>query len=294
MAQTARPRRSVLYMPGSNARALEKAKTIAADGLIFDLEDAVAPDAKDVARTQVVDAVKGGGYGLRELIVRVNGLNTAWGYQDLVAAATSGANAVLLPKVESGDMVRAAAGILDAAGAPDDLGIWCMMETPRGMLHAEEIADASSRMGGFVMGTSDLAKDLHASHTRERLPMITSLGLCLLAARAAGIAIVDGVHLDLNDDEGFEYSCRQGLELGFDGKTLIHPKTVAKANEVFAPSEAEVAWSRKIIDAHAAATAEGAGVVVVDGKLIENLHVENARRLVSLADAIEQMQQQAS
>ncbi len=294
MAQTAKPRRSVLYMPGSNARALEKAKTIAADGLIFDLEDAVAPDAKENARDQVVSAIQGGGYGLREIIVRVNGLNTSWGYHDLCAAAKSGAHAVLLPKVESADMVRAAEAILEAHDAPADLAIWCMMETPRGMLHAEDIADSSKRLGGFVMGTSDLAKDLHASHTRDRLPMITSLGLCLLAARAAKIAIIDGVHLDLQDDDGFAQSCQQGLELGFDGKTLIHPKTVAKANEIFAPSPEEVAWSRKIIDAHTEATAQGAGVVVVDGKLIENLHVENARRLVSLADAIEQMQQQAA
>jgi len=197
MAQTAKPRRSVLYMPGSNARALEKAKTIAADGLIFDLEDAVAPDAKENARDQVVSAIQGGGYGLREIIVRVNGLNTSWGYHDLCAAAKSGAHAVLLPKVESADMVRAAEAILEAHDAPADLAIWCMMETPRGMLHAEDIADSSKRLGGFVMGTSDLAKDLHASHTRDRLPMITSLGLCLLAARAAKIAIIDGVHLDL-------------------------------------------------------------------------------------------------
>ncbi len=287
MATTARPRRSVLYMPGSNPRALEKAKTLGADGLIFDLEDAVAPDAKEEARRQVVAAVTGGGYGRREILIRSNGLNTPWGQADLAAAATSGAHAVLLPKVESADMVRQAESILAAAGAPDDLAIWCMMETPRGILRAEEIAGASPRLGGFVMGTSDLAKDLHCAHTRERLPMLTSLGLCLLAARASGLAILDGVHLDLNDDEGFEYACRQGLELGFDGKTLIHPKTIDAANRVFAPSEAEVAWSRKIIAAHAEAEAAGKGVVVVDGRLIENLHVVNARRLVALAEQIE-------
>ncbi len=287
MATTARPRRSVLYMPGSNPRALEKAKTLGADGLIFDLEDAVAPDAKEEARRQVVAAVTGGGYGRREILIRSNGLNTPWGQADLAAAATSGAHAVLLPKVESADMVRQAESILAAAGAPDDLAIWCMMETPRGILRAEEIAGASPRLGGFVMGTSDLAKDLHCAHTRERLPMLPSLGLCLLAARASGLAILDGVHLDLNDDEGFEYACRQGLELGFDGKTLIHPKTIDAANRVFAPSEAEVAWSRKIIAAHAEAEAAGKGVVVVDGRLIENLHVVNARRLVALAEQIE-------
>ncbi len=290
MTVTARPRRSVLYMPGSNARALEKARTLAADGLIFDLEDAVAPDAKDQARRQVVEALAAGGYGRREILVRVNGLGTPWGYADVAAAATSGADGILIPKVESADAVRQVEAIAAAAGAPDSLGLWCMMETPRGILKVEEIALASPRMAGFVMGTSDLAKDLHATHTAERLPMITSLGLCLLAARAYGLAIVDGVHLDLADDAGFEYSCRQGLELGFDGKTLIHPKTIDAANKVFAPSQAEVDWSRRIIAAHAEAAAAGKGVVVVDGKLVENLHVANARRLVALAEQIALME----
>jgi citrate lyase subunit beta/citryl-CoA lyase len=286
MASVTRPRRSVLYMPGSNARALEKARTLAADGLILDLEDAVSPDAKEEARRQVCEAVKAGGYGGRELLVRVNGLNTPWFHADVVAAATSGADAILIPKVESADAVRQVEAIMDAAGAPETMAIWCMMETPRGILKAEEIANSSRRMGGFVMGTSDLAKDLHAAHTRERLPMITSLGLCLLAARAYGLAVLDGVYLDLNDDEGFEYSCRQGLELGFDGKTLIHPKTIDAANRVFAPTEKEIAWSQKIIAAHAEAAAAGKGVVVVDGKLVENLHVENAKRIVRLAEQI--------
>lgn len=286
MMETARPRRSVLYMPGSNARALEKARTLAADGLILDLEDAVAPDAKVIARGQIAAALKQGGYGGRELIVRINGLDTPWGADDLAMVAASRAHAILIPKVERAEMVREAERRLDAARAPKDLAIWCMMETPLGMLHAEEIAASSPRVGCLVMGTSDLAKDLHAAHTRERLPMLTSLGLCLLAARAFGRAILDGVHLDLADDEGFAYACRQGKELGFDGKTLIHPKTIAKANEVFAPSPDEVAWSRRIIAAHAAASKEGKGVVLVDGKLIENLHVESARRLVALAEAI--------
>jgi citrate lyase subunit beta/citryl-CoA lyase len=276
-------------MPGSNARALEKGKTVAADGLILDLEDAVAPDAKALARDQVVKAVKDGGYGKRELLVRVNGMNTPWGYEDLVAAAHSGADGILLPKVDSADAVRQAEAVLDASGAPKDLSIWCMMETSRGMLHAEEIAQSSPRLGGLVMGTSDLAKDLHCAHTPMRLPMVTSLGLCMLAARAAKLPILDGVYLDLSDDEGFRASCVQGLEFGFDGKTLIHPKTVGVANEVFAPSEKEVEQSQKIIAAFEAATAEGKGVVVVDGKLVENLHVENAKRLVALAAAIEEM-----
>lgn len=290
MSKTARPRRSVLYMPGSNARALEKGRTLAADGLILDLEDAVAPDAKEMARQQIGAALKAGGYGARELIVRVNGLESPWGYDDIVAAAGFGADAILLPKVASAGAVHQAETIMEASGAPQALSIWCMMETPLGMLHAEEIAEASRRVGALVMGTSDLAKDLYAAHTRDRLPMITALGLCMLAARAAGVAILDGVHLDLADDEGFAYSCRQGKELGFDGKTLIHPKTIDVANEVFGPSAEEVEWSRTIIAAHAEAEKEGKGIVVVDGKLIENLHVLNAERVVAMAEAIRDME----
>lgn len=293
MSKTARPRRSVLYMPGSNARALEKGRTLAADGLILDLEDAVAPDAKEMARQQIGAALEAGGYGARELIVRVNGLESPWGYDDIVAAAGFGADAVLLPKVESAGAVHQAETIMKASGAPETLSVWCMMETPLGMLHAEEIAEASPRVGALVMGTSDLAKELYAAHTRDRLPMITSLGLCLLAARAAGTAILDGVHLDLGDDEGFAYSCRQGKELGFDGKTLIHPKTIDVANEVFGPSAEEVEWSRTIIAAHAEAEKKGKGIVVVDGKLIENLHVLNAERLVAMAEAIRDMESAA-
>ena len=281
-----RPRRSVLYMPGANSRALQKSRTLPADALIFDLEDAVAPEAKETARRQILDAVSEGGYGHREILIRTNGLNTPWGYDDLVAVAKAGSDAVLLPKVESAEMVRQAEAVLESHGAPDSLAIWCMMETPRGTLHAEEIADASPRLGGLVMGTSDLAKDLQAQHTAMRLPLITSLGLCMLAARAARIAILDGVFLDLNDHEGFVDSCRQGAELGFDGKTLIHPKQIDAANEVFGPSEQEVRLSKRIIEAYAAAEAEGKGVVVVDGKLIEKLHVDHAERVVALAEAI--------
>jgi len=289
MVATARPRRSVLYMPGSNARALEKAKTLPADALIFDLEDAVAPDAKAEARARVCAAAREGGYGLREIVIRANGLATPWGYADLSAIAISGAAAVLLPKVESAQQVRDAVAVIEAAGAPETMAVWCMMETPRGALKAAEIAESHPRLAALVMGTSDLAKDLHAAHTPERLPFLTALGLCLLAARANGLAILDGVHLDLADDAGFEAACRQGLELGFDGKTLIHPKTIDTANRVFAPSEAEIDWSRRIIAAHEAATAEGKGVVLVDGKLIENLHVAAARRLVAMAAAIAEM-----
>ncbi len=294
MLKTARPRRSILYMPGSNARALEKGRTLAADGLILDLEDAVAPDAKETARDQIRGAIKEGGYGKRELIVRVNGMDTSWGHDDLAAAAAMGADAVLLPKVESASAVHQAEAILETSGAPNDLTIWCMMETPLGMLHAEEVSEASPRVRALVMGTSDLAKDLQCAHTRDRLPFITSLGLCMLAARAAGIAILDGVHLDLQDDEGFEYSCQQGAELGFDGKTLIHPKTIDAANKAFQPSPEEVEWSKKIIAAHVEAAGEGKGIVVVDGKLIENLHVLNAQRVVAMSEAIQEMETTAN
>ncbi|NQV84009.1 MAG: CoA ester lyase [Rhodospirillales bacterium] len=287
MSKPVRPRRSILYMPGSNARALEKGRTLAADGLILDLEDAVAPDAKETARDLIRGAIGQGGYGKRELIVRTNAMDTPWGLDDLNAAATMGADAILLPKVESASAVHQAEEILSTAGAPDDQAIWCMMETPLGMLHAEEIAHASPRVAALVMGTSDLAKDLQCAHTLDRLPFMTSLGMCMLAARAAGIVILDGVHLNLNDDGGFEYSCKQGAELGFDGKTLIHPKTIAAANTAFSPPPEIIEWSKKIIVAHAEATLAGKGVVVVEGKLIENLHVMNAERLVAMAVAIE-------
>ena len=286
MAATPRPRRSVLYMPGSNPRALAKARTLAADGLILDLEDAVAPDAKEEARRLVGAALAEGGYGGRELLLRVNGLATPWGQADLAAAATAGADAVLIPKVESADMVRQVEAALVAAGAPDSLALWCMIETPRGVLRVAEIAEATPRLAGLVMGTSDLAKDLHCAHTPDRQPMVTALGLTLLAARANGLAALDGVHLDLDDELGFEAACHQGRDFGFDGKTLIHPKTIAAANRVFAPSPLELDWSRRIIAAHAEAQAEGRGVVVVDGRLVEQLHVDNARRLVDLAARI--------
>jgi citrate lyase subunit beta / citryl-CoA lyase len=286
MSARVRPRRSVLYMPGSNARALEKARSLPADGLIFDLEDAVAPDAKASAREQVCAAIRAGGYGAREIVVRVNALASPWGQADLAAAANAGADAVLIPKVESADLVRQSLAVLDEAGGPADLPLWCMMETPRAMLRAEAIAAAHPRVGCLVMGTSDLAKDLHAAHTALRLPMITALGLCLLAARACGLAILDGVHLDLADAEGFEAACRQGAELGFDGKTLIHPAQIAPANAAFAPSADVLGRARRIIEAHEQAARKGKGVVVVDGRLVENLHVVEARRQVQLADAI--------
>ena len=275
-----KPRRSVLFMPGSNARALEKARTLPADALILDLEDAVAPEAKSAARDRVLAAVRAGGYGPREVIVRVNGPGTPWGAEDLAAVAHAAGDAVLLPKIESAEAVSAAAAALGPTVA-----VWCMLETPRGILNAPSIAD-HPRVDALVMGTSDLTKDLHARPTRDRLPLLPSLGLCVLAARAAGITALDGVHLDLEDDAGLAAACRQAADLGFDGKTLIHPRQVAISNEAFAPAAGEVDWARRVIAAHAEAAARGQGVVVLDGRLIENLHVDDARRVLALAEAI--------
>jgi citrate lyase subunit beta/citryl-CoA lyase len=286
MSLPIRPRRSLLFMPGANPRALEKARELPADGLIFDLEDAVAPDAKETAREAVAAALAQGGYGKRELVLRVNALDTEWGEDDLRAAASMPLDAVLLPKVESAERVRETVARLDRAGAPPGLVVWCMIETPRGVLAAAEIAGASSRVAALVMGTSDLTKDLRAYDTPGREPLLTSLGLVLLAARAYGLAALDGVHLDLADEAGFAAFCAQGRALGFDGKTLIHPKQIAPANAAFAPSMEEIAQARKIIAAHAAALTAGKGIVVVDGRLIENLHVKAARDTVALAEAI--------
>jgi citrate lyase subunit beta/citryl-CoA lyase len=276
-----KPRRSVLFMPGSNARALEKARTLPADALILDLEDAVAPEAKAEARAAVLASVRTGGYGPREVIVRVNGPGTPWGADDLAAVAHAGVDAVLLPKVESAEAVTAAVAALGPAP-----GLWCMLETPRGILNAPSIAGASPRVAALVMGTSDLTKDLHARPGRDRVPLLMSLQLCVLAARAAGITALDGVHLDLDDDAGFAAACRQAADLGFDGKTLIHPRQVATANEIFAPAASEVDWARRVIAAHTDAVAGGRGVVVLDGRLIESVHVEDAGRVLALAEAI--------
>jgi len=276
-------------MPGSNPRALERARALPADGLIIDFEDAVAAEAKEGARTIVAAALSAGGYGSRELVLRVNPLDTPWGHADLAAAATMPIDAVLLPKVESADRVRLTLSLLDALGAPERLAVWCMVETPLAVLAAREIAASSPRLAALVLGTSDLTKELHALVTRDRLPLITSLGLVMLSARAFGLAILDGVHLDLSDEEGFALSCRQGRELGFDGKTLIHPKQIAPANLAYAPSPEEIEWSRQVIAAHAEAGAAGKGIVVVDGKLIEGLHVENARRVLALAEEIDRI-----
>jgi len=281
-----RPRRSVLYMPASRSSALEKAKSLSADALIFDLEDAVAPDAKADARGMAVQAALSGEYGRREIAIRANGLDTPWGKEDLQAIAQSGAHAVVIPKVESAKMLEEVDQILADAGAPENLWLWAMIETPKGVLRVEEIA-AHSKLTVLVMGTSDLAVDLSANHTPERIPFLTSFGLVLLAARAHGRSVLDGVHLNLTDDKEFETHCRQAVDMGFDGKTLIHPKQVAPANAWFGPDPKAVENAEKVVEAYETAIATGQGVATLDGKLIENLHAVQARRILAKAAAIE-------
>ncbi|UAL71191.1 CoA ester lyase [Streptomyces angustmyceticus] len=274
-------------MPGANERALEKAKSLPADALILDLEDAVAPDAKADARERVAAAAASGEYGYREVTIRVNAPGTAWHADDLRAAAEAGPDAVVVPKVESAETVREVERALEAAGAPDHTALWAMVETPRAMLDARAVAAAGERLTVLVMGTNDLAKELHAEHVPGRAPLLTGLSLALLAARESGKVILDGVYNDVKNPEGFEAECVQGRQFGFDGKTLIHPSQVEPCNRVFAPSAEQIARSRKIIDAFDEATREGRGVVTVDGRLIENLHVEDARRILALAEALD-------
>ena len=276
-----RPRRSALYLPGSNARALEKAKSLPCDVLLLDCEDAVAPDKKDLARDQIAGALRDGGYGRRELVVRTNSLDTPWGVADLRAAAAAGADAVLLPKVEDVSMVQRAFAALE--GAPT--AIWVMVETPLGVLRAESLA-ASPLVGCLVAGTNDLAADLRCDGAwAERAALLPSLAQMVLAARAHGKVALDGVHIDLADDDGLAASCDQGRRLGFDGKSLIHPKTIAAANAAFTPSADEVARARAVIAAFDAAAAAGSALAVLDGKLVEELHVRASRRLIAVAEA---------
>lgn len=284
-----RPRRSVLYIPGSNQRALEKAKSIGVDALILDLEDAVAPEQKPQAREYIAAAVNAGGYGHREIVIRINALTTAWGRDDLHVAARTRANAICVPKVESAEQVHAIAEALDAAGSPPGMAIWTMIETPLGVLNAREIASAHPRMQAFVMGTSDLAKDLRVPHTPDRLGFLTSLGMSVLAARAYGLDILDGVHLDLSGGPEFRAICEQGRKLGFDGKTLIHPNQIAAANEIFGPNAEAIEHARRVIAVWEEAEKAGVGVAVLDGKLVENLHAEEARRLLAIANAVAQL-----
>ena len=291
MTAPPRPRRSYLFSPGSNARALDKGRTLAADGLIFDLEDGVAPEAKDTARRQIADAIGKGGYGGRELVVRINAPGTEWFEADITAVAVMGADALLVPKVDDAGTVTEVVRRLEASGAPESMAVWCMIETARGVLNAAAIAAASPRLGAFLVGAADLSKDLRALHTPDRIPLLVSIELCILAARANGLAVLDSPFFDISDDAGFEHSCRQGRELGFDGKTLIHPRTIDGANAAFGPSPDEIAWARRIIAAYDEAAAEGKGVTVVDGQLIEGLHVAEARDLIALSEAIAEMDQ---
>ncbi|WP_310963668.1 HpcH/HpaI aldolase/citrate lyase family protein [Nocardioides terrisoli] len=278
------PLRSVLYMPSSNAKALEKAKTLPIDGVIFDLEDAVAPDAKPAAREAAAAAAASGEYGQRTLTIRVNGIGTAWHDDDLTAAAQAGPDGVVVPKVNTADEVRALVDALERAGAPDHTRLWAMVETPEAIFNVREIAAASDRLAVLVMGTNDLVKELYAEHVPGRAPLLTSLSLAVLAARAAGVAILDGVHNNVKDADGFLAECQQGREMGFDGKTLIHPGQVEAANRAFAPSEQAVEEARGIIQAWE--HGQGSGVVTYNGRMIENLHVETAQRTLTLHDAI--------
>ena len=280
-----RPRRSVLYMPAANERALEKAKTIAADALIFDLEDAVAPEAKEQARANAVAAAGSGEYGHREITIRCNGLDTPWGADDLAAAATSGAAAVVVPKVGSSDYLDRVEQHLDAAGAPAELTIWAMIETPSALLDIRSIAH-HPRVSVLVMGTNDLIKELRTVALADRSPLIPHLATALVGARDADKVILDGVYNDVRDPEGFRAEAEQGKAFGFDGKTLVHPSQVEPTNEVWAPTDDEVDFSRRVIEAFETAEAEGRGVITVDGRMIENLHVDNARRVLAVADAI--------
>lgn len=279
------PLRSVLYMPSSNAKAVEKAKTLPIDGVIFDLEDAVAPDAKPAAREAACAAVSSGAYGQRTLTIRVNGIGTQWHDDDLAAAAQSGPDGIVVPKVNSAEEVRSLVEAMERAGAPAHTRLWAMVETPEAIFNVRELATASDRLAVLVMGTNDLVKELYAEHVPGRAPLLTALSLSVLAARAAGIAVLDGVYNDVKDTDGFRAECRQGREMGFDGKTLIHPGQVEGANAAFAPSEQAVEDARGILQAWE--DGQGSGVVTYNGRMIENLHVESAQRTLSIHEAIQ-------
>lgn len=288
-----RPRRSVLYMPGANERAMEKAKTLPADSLILDLEDSVAPEVKATARDSVCAAVKGGGYGRRELVIRVNAIETFWGMDDLRAAASAAPDAILVPKVsQPGDIVTVAK-VLGSIGAQPKTRLWAMMETPSSILNVREIAalgaDPDNRLGCLVMGTNDLLKESRARALHNRIAVVPWLAMAIVAARAYGLDILDGVYNDYRDEAGFRAECEHGRTLGMDGKTLIHPSQVAPCNEVFSPTEEEVTWSRAIIKAFEQPENVHKGVITVEGKMVERLHLVQARRTVAIAEAIEVM-----
>jgi citrate lyase subunit beta / citryl-CoA lyase len=295
---TVRPRRSVLYMPGSNARAMEKARELPADGLILDLEDAVAPEAKAQARAAIVKSLKDRGYGDREVMVRINGLDTKWWVEDLDAVAKANPDVVLVPKVsDPGQLQDLAARIVDM-GTDPKVRVWAMMETPLAMLNVRDIAasalDSETRLAGFVMGTNDLAKDTRAHLVPGRAPMLPWLMTCMAAARAYGLSILDGVYNDLGNAEGFVEECRQARDLGFDGKTLIHPRQIEPCNEAFSPSAEEVAAARKMIAAFDLPENRDKGVIQIDGRMVERLHADMARQTVAIADAIAKRQPAAA
>lgn len=280
-----RPRRSVLYMPGSNARAMDKARTLAADAVILDLEDAVAPDAKEMARVQVCEAVKAKGFSKREVIVRVNALTTQWGAADLVAAAAVAPDAILIPKVSKPeDLAGIETHLTGTKGA--DISLWAMMETPLAILNAATIAGAGGRLACLVMGTNDLIKEFRGIHTQDRQNLSAAMGLCVAAARAYGLSIIDGVYNDIANAEGFLASCKQARAFGFDGKTLIHPSQLTPCNEVFAPSASDVDAARKVIAAFDLPENKGKGAIAIDGRMVERLHAEIALQTVAMADAI--------
>jgi citrate lyase subunit beta/citryl-CoA lyase len=285
-----RPRRSVLYMPGSNARALEKAKTLPADGVILDLEDSVAPDAKEAARQQVVNIVKGGGFGAREVFIRVNAVDTPWHADDLAAAALAGPDAILVPKVSSAETLELIGRRLLDMHTDAKTRVWAMIETPLAIFNilaiAAEAKDSESRLAGFVLGTNDLAKDTRARLVPGRAPMLPWLATVVAAARIYGIDVLDGVYNDLGNAEGFATECRQGVEFGFDGKTLIHPNQIEPCNKAFSPSPEEVVWARKMIAAFDLPENKSKGVVSIDGRMVERLHADMARRTVAIAEAI--------
>jgi citrate lyase subunit beta / citryl-CoA lyase len=285
-----RPRRSVLYMPGSNARAIAKARTLAADAIILDLEDSVAPDAKHLAREQVVSAVREGGFGARQVAIRINSPQSPWGEDDLIAAIVARPDAILLPKVDSGGAIMHAARALREADAPESVRLWAMMETPQAILHAEPIAattaDPASRLDVLVMGLNDLAKETRARFTPGRPSMLAWMALCLAAARAHGCDIIDGVYNDLNDPEGFRKECEQGRDMGFDGKTLIHPGQIDVCNAIFSPEQAEIDRAKAIVAAFDAPENHGKGVVQLNGRMVERLHAEMAQRTLAIAGAI--------
>ena len=279
-----RPRRSVLYMPSSNERALEKARTLPVDGLILDLEDAVGPDDKPAAREQACAAAASGEYGPREVTIRVNGIGTRWHDADLAAACAAGPDGIVVPKVGSAQEVVDLVAAMERHGAPDRTRLWAMVETPGAVLDARAIASASDRLAVLVLGTNDLVKELRARFVPGRAPLLAALSAVVLAARAAGVAVLDGVYNDVRDLEGFEVECRQGRDLGFDGKTLIHPGQVEACNAAFAPSEAEVEEARGVLAAWEAGA--GSGVVTYNGRMVENLHVDVARRVLATDEAI--------